>query len=260
MDIVCSMHSSVKRAIGLDALGRMSPPNILAARTRAFAHERLEEEVMDGRSTVILNLSGDAERVVFVTALHMADGDGQRFLAQVAKWDAQLGSPIRPIVELPGSAQQFRESPLDAAQRILKTQFQVDAVVEAHDLKRKVSYKESQVYKVRTKYVRAVVRVKVRWSLCLAGYRAQAIADEEEYLPTQRSFSIARPVVIGSDISDVLGEREVFVSRQPQKLIFYLWVNESEFTRLQEPENGNKISKWLHTLDLEEQELESELL
>merc|ERR1712136_131088 len=259
MDIVCSMHSSVKRAIGLDALGRMSPPNILAARTRAFAHERLEEEVMDGRSTVILNLSGDAERVVFVTALHMADGDGQRFLAQVAKWDAQLGSPIRPIVELPGSAQQFRESPLDTAQRILKTQFQVDALVEAHDVEREVSYKESQVYKVPTKYVRTVVRVKLREPLCLAGYLAQAIADEEECLPAQRS-SRARPGVIGSDISDVLGEREVFVSRQPEKLIFYLWVNESEFTRLQEPENGNKIRQWLHTLDLEEQELESELL
>ena len=77
---------------------------------------------------------------------------------------------------------------MDTAQRILKTQFQVDALVEAHDVEREVSYKESQVYKVPTKYVRTVVRVKLREPLCLAGYLAQAIADEEECLPAQQEL------------------------------------------------------------------------
>ena len=81
---------------------------------------------MDGRSTVILNPSGQAERVVFVTALHILEGDGQRFLAQIAKWDVHFGSAIRPIVELPGSAEQFKESPLDVAKRILRMKFQAD--------------------------------------------------------------------------------------------------------------------------------------
>ena len=152
MDFVCSMPISVRSAIGLNALAHMSAPNILAAKTWAFAHSQLKEEVMDGRSTVILNSSGQAERVVFVTALHITEGDGNRFLAQIAKWDAQFGAPIRAIVELPGSTQQFMEAPFDAARRILKTKFQVDdAVGKVHDLKREVSYKESQGYKVHTK-------------------------------------------------------------------------------------------------------------
>ena len=259
------MHGPVRSAIGLDALAHMSPHHILTAKTWAVAHEQLKEEVMDGRSTVILNPRGLAGLVVSVTALHI-EGKGQRFLAQIAKWDVQLGSAIRPIVALPVSAQQFREFPFDAARRILRTKFQADdTLVEAHDLEREVTYKESQGFKVHTKHVRAVFRVKFCEPLHLPGYRAQAItADAEECLPTQRSFSHVRPGVIGSGISDVLGEREVFVLKQPEKFIFYLWVSQSEFTRLQEPENGNTICTWLHTLNLDpptsDDVVESELL
>ena len=119
-------------------------------------------------------------------------------------------------------------------------------------MEREVWYKESQGYRVHTKYVRAVFRVTFGEPLRLPGYRAQAItATLSGNVFPLSGVSPRWPAVIGSGISDVLGDREVFVLRQPEKLIFYLWVNQSEFTRLQEPENGNAICKWLHTLNLD---------
>ena len=60
-------------------------------------------------------------------------------------------------MELPGSAQKAKEVPTETAQRILRTKFWADpSFALVTGMERSVIYKESPLYRVETKYLRAV--------------------------------------------------------------------------------------------------------
>ena len=156
----------MKTVIGLHVLDRC-----LSFGRRAFALDQLREEVIDGRSTVLSNTKRQAERVVAVTALRIDNGD--LFLAQLAKWDGCSGSPVRVVVELPGSAQKAKEVPTETAERILRTKFWADpSFALVTGMERSVTYKESPLYRVETKYLRAV-RLDLGYPLRIPAYRSK---------------------------------------------------------------------------------------
>lgn len=289
--IVCAMDSSIKTTIGLDAITSMNPPPVLTGGW-AFSKEQLKQEVMDGRSTVLLNTEGDPERVVSVTTLHVV-GEGGQFLAQLGKWDGHHGSPIRAVVELPGSAQQMNEFPHEAAQRILSRKFHADpALVQLISSHREVSYKESPLYKVQTKYIKTVFRVRLGGPLRIPGYRSlqssggnRESTESVRFSARKRNSKASEGALVGKrasmgvkftnaarstmdsifvekmTLSDILGQdfrqREVFAMKQHGKVIFYMWVVQDEFELLQEEQCEKLISKWLYRLDMDPSILEN---
>jgi len=281
-DVVSKMDSTLRTTIGLDALSVMNPPPVLAG--WASSKDELKQEVMDGRSTVLLNTEGDAERVVSVTALHI-DGEHNEFLVQLAKWDGQPDSPIRAVVELPGSAQEMNEFPHEAAQRVLRTHFFVDPdLVHLSSSSREVFCKESPRYKVQTKYLKTTFRVRLNAALTIPSYSAfgsvglerlesrrssrKRVSNASELSLVGKRSSVgvalsnaARSAMMHSlskaekpTLSQILGdtyyERKVYAVRQDGKVTFYSWLQQREFQQLKE-DSDKLICKWLSRLDMD---------
>lgn len=239
-DIIHSMPAAVKTVIGLHVLDRVTPPSLSFGR-RAFALDQLREEVIDGRSTVLFNTKRQAERVVAVTALRIDNGD--LFLAQLAKWDGCSGSPVRVVVELPGSAQKAKEVPTETAERILRTKFWADpSFALVTGMERSVTYKESPLYRVKTKYLRAVLRLNLGHPLRIPAYRSK-----DAFPSTATSLETSLSEFLDSDHR----VREVHAVKQDGKLIFYTWVSDNEFDRLRKVEAEALIVKWVHSLDMD---------
>lgn len=153
--------------------------------------EKLEAEVRDRRSVLIMTELGEVQRVVAVGVVDLRRGDA-RLLAIVGKWK---NSRVQASCVLPGSKMKEGELPEHVIQRLMATDLKAFAVVATvTGSEKRVEWKTSAQYGIKTKYIRYISKFELPdadTSSLMGGDTViidTALADDDGGLPV-RAFS-----------------------------------------------------------------------
>lgn len=255
-EVIHSMPSEYQMAIGLAALEKASHNDIfaLAKRARRFSavqrghdvhdvnqrFKDLKVEVLTGKSTVLINETGDLERVVSLVAFNIKRWDGKVF-AQLGKVE---NGTLSGSCQLPGSKQRSGEVCADAVYRILKTKLSLLGLddIELINLQQKVEIKESGKFKVRTKYTKTECQVMltrpVQAPICRTGARlwgkSQSSPPDFDWLETIEAYCVF----------DTTGGKTVQ---------FFAWLTQDQFNALSVA-GETPILQWLSSLQTVEED------
>jgi len=283
-DIVATMNSQIQHAIGLDALLHTSRSRFSPFSTQSEAHQKLKDEVLEGRSVVVLNKEGDPERVVSVTALKLQGPSG--IFMQLGKQDGVCGA-ISAKVILPGTKQQKCEMPIQAAMRVLREELSaLQDIVEITSTERMIERKESTRVQLSTKYIRTEVHMHLTKAISTPARTASwpfyktssQPATRSGSLPLERRISERRPSGRISErrrasesLAELVADREVFVfplypdsegeaSQEPGasqsaasqsyaakqgRTQFFAWLTQEEIDTFKMPESEAVLRHWL---------------
>mmetsp|Transcript_25925 Transcript_25925/g.74718 ORF Transcript_25925/g.74718 Transcript_25925/m.74718 type:complete len:950 (+) Transcript_25925:36-2885(+) len=268
-DIVLSMHSEVQRVISLSAVSRLIASSRASSVNRgSFAtstrrasmseakHCELREEILAGKSIVVVNRKGLPERIVSVVVAHIGNDDG-RLLVQVGKYERGVSTPT---CELPGLKRESDELINDAWMRLRGTKLSALAdVLQVQRNELVTATKSSKQHRVQTKYLRHI------FYCCLSGdfdapFCTALSPFDSERPPSWRgtgtwSLSLAAvgsrlppaPHVVRRELGD-FACREVYFLQYGAKGAFYAWLSSREFDYLSSPAGERVSSLWLRSL------------
>ena len=158
--IVLAMPANLQKLIGQVALehGKTGILQFVGTSKARQAMARMEEEVEDGSSVVILSLAGEVERVMSVAVLHLmrdgSDADGEFVLVLLAEWQE---SQAAPAVQLPATKRLQGESAEKALERLLTTDLApLGESLEMRGDEREIYEEYSSRMQVRTVYRRRI--------------------------------------------------------------------------------------------------------
>mmetsp|Transcript_56370 Transcript_56370/g.132168 ORF Transcript_56370/g.132168 Transcript_56370/m.132168 type:complete len:1057 (+) Transcript_56370:78-3248(+) len=235
-DLVISMDMENQITIGLNALADFHMEVKRWRGNRAGLVE-LRTEVEAGKSVVLVNGSGEVQRVVSVVALKLCDEQDNIFV--------QLGKLEKGKVvfsgQLPGSKQQRGELTAEAVQRILDSRLApLTSCVEFAETSRSREQKESKNYGVRTKYLRTVCRLKLTQAFSIPFVNTETLEPPrptpEHHVPTSSMpvFGNFRPDATKHYSTDStarlsLASRFIYLIEESETTCFYAWLSEEEF-------------------------------
>jgi len=248
-DIVTAMEKELQIEIGTDAMKRFA-----RKLWDSPASQKLKEEVLKGKSTVMISASGEIHRVVLVVAVRVENSFGQ-ILTQVGVYDKEKQAIVKEV-QLPGQKQERSQDAVESAVQCLKQKTGTLADhVEIVSTAREVEYKQSKEYGVRTKYIRTVCRAVVKKSFDLgqwqqdnnlSAFRTVTFANSVSPIasPSLRSVgaggndfirAVQHPIRLPGDAdatnTSFAGEDmswDVYVHMGSSKVFFYSWINEDE--------------------------------
>ncbi|CAK0822917.1 unnamed protein product [Prorocentrum cordatum] len=259
-DIVFSMGEWAQVIIGTDAVRQTFHSRHQHLRSKASTLSALTAEIREGRSTVMLNASGEMERIVSLAALEIHN-DRLQLLVELGKSDT--GS-MEPSGKLPGGKQQRGELVRETVDRLLDTKLApICPQLEVGHLKRDLQWKPSQEYGVRTKYIRHVVSLSFSGELEAGGavnvircdptrrnsYCSANAAESPlpNISPTTNPAARAR---ISSALAHSLQQRDVFhIVGKQGKAGFYAWLASSEFEAISSLSGERFLTQWVSALN-----------
>lgn len=230
-DIVVSMTADIQVRIGLHALehatSQVEAWSWDRGRSVRKKVEKLRGEILQGKSTVMMNAQGQPERVVSVVALHVERKDGY-VLVQLGRVRLE-GSEAEPCCQLPGVKQEQGETCAEALRRILATKLApLAGTLEQLRIEREVEWKLSREYGIQTKYLRTVCWSRPKDELAVRG----VVWEDAPGLPGSPRKS----------------RREVLVLRDRGFKVFYCWLAPCEFSRLSRGSQDAELVEWLAAL------------
>jgi len=266
-DIVMSMNSELQCAIGLDALMHVTWTHIWGLRHLPFPVDQLKEEVLEGRSIVVLDSRGEPERAVSVTALRIKHEDGVRMFVQLGTKD---GSQIVARCELPGAKQEKEELPMQAVHRIIREKLNpMKGLLEIVGSELKTDQKESRRFRMRTKYLRTEVSMNLKKELDsshLHRLNSRRLSLEMSPRSFGHTLSLSSPSRSSSDnIMSSLVLHEVYAFKaeedaaqcrpinsnfefRPPATHFFAWLTDEDCERLCRPEAETMLEAVLRSL------------
>lgn len=242
-DIVTLMNPDLQCTIGLDALMHISVTHMWGLRHAPYA-DRLKEEILEGRSVVVLDGRGEPERAVSVTALRIKHDDGVSVLMQLGKL---VGSQLVTKCVLPGTKQERHERPTDAADRIVREKLyplKDDLKIVSSDLN--VENQVSGKFRIPTKYFRTEVCMKFIGGAfskigCTSGISWPGFSDILSALSSREVYAFAAKEdydcrALDSDIHAV-----------SSATYFFAWLLDEERELLSWSENEAALHAWIST-------------
>merc|ERR1712136_447155 len=167
--VVTSLSPGLQVAACLNALERAAKgtqPSLWQPRRFGNGisnYVQLQEEVRQGRCTIVLNDNGEAERLVSVLAIRIRDEESGNVLVELGRLVDQV---IRPICKLPGTKLERGETAEQAVEKLLHTSLAPLAkmvMLETMDFDHTPQTWCSPRYNIRTRYLRTV------YNACLYG-------------------------------------------------------------------------------------------
>jgi len=161
-EIVLGMEPREQKFVGSKALEKMEGQHhfMWTGLSPQSAHE-LEREVLSGKSVLVENSDGQAERVVALTVLRVRRDDGQ-ILVVLAKRRLEGAEGFQPDGQLPGVKQEGGELPSQAVRRMLLGQMRPYAKeLRIHSFKLENLKELSARFNITTKYIRAIFSAKL---------------------------------------------------------------------------------------------------
>jgi hypothetical protein len=163
-EIVLGMPANLQVVIGLDAIQQLRIDKKIGRFImegpggRGVILDKLQQEVLSGRSTLLISAAGEVERVASVIAFRLENEYGE-VLAQIAKYeDGQMAAAC----QLPGGKQERGELPVDTMHRLLQTKLEpLKDLVYIVGTSQEVTAKASKDFNIRTKYMRTIGYSKV---------------------------------------------------------------------------------------------------
>jgi len=225
-EIVCSMDVEMRSFIGMVSFE-------MYQQTTWFwdnkSVEQLKEEVLTGRCTLLVSNVGKVFRVVAVTALRITNAEGH-ILVQVGRWEH--GRAV-PKVALPGTKQRTGETPAQAAKRIVDTDLKaiIGNGMEWGLAETNLEWRESEQYRLRTKYIRTVHDAKL------------------EVVPAPVSLARVNNVCGALEGAALPCEVSIFEAVTPSGVGLYAWLPPSGFSSVQSPAGSNLLATCLARLN-----------
>jgi len=149
-DLVYSMSQQVQVQIGLTALA------LASSHATRSGIEKLKDEVRAGKSVVILNAHGHAERVVSLVILNLIDSEG-RVLYQIGDVASGVMSPKGPI--LPAVKRLRSELVADALKRLSEDKLHFDGDFAVDKVEDVIEEKQSKLG-VHSRYLRKICHAR----------------------------------------------------------------------------------------------------
>ncbi|CAE8692011.1 unnamed protein product, partial [Polarella glacialis] len=211
----------------------------------------LEQEVGEGRCTLIANNEAVVERTVAVAALKVVNCRGF-FLTQLGTWDSKAG--LKAGCKLPGTKQNGGETPMEALKRVISKELQpledrIDLSSASARLETAISHSEK--YNLQSKYLRTVYT---------AQFAEAGETDMDDVGATFSAFEIRirprRRKVFGLLVDASLGqhsELEVFGLLDKKQLLLFAWLEEKDLEYFRDtPEGQQDLKSKLGGLQLDE--------
>eukprot|EP00403_Amphidinium_massartii_P007630 CAMPEP_0178384750 /NCGR_PEP_ID=MMETSP0689_2-20121128/7676_1 /TAXON_ID=160604 /ORGANISM="Amphidinium massartii, Strain CS-259" /LENGTH=736 /DNA_ID=CAMNT_0020005007 /DNA_START=244 /DNA_END=2454 /DNA_ORIENTATION=+ len=156
--MICNLPKEVHVILGMAALQQIEGSHQRAMLDRTGNLKRLEAEIREGRSLLLLDHDGNLHRRVALTMMQLSkedDEDGSlAFLTQVAAYDYETES-WKPDLRMPGVKQQTGESHHEAFQRLLRSNFgECNWKFVPAEWYRDIENQDSQQYGVYTQYIK----------------------------------------------------------------------------------------------------------
>jgi len=158
-ELIGSMSQDMQIKVGVAAVDvaqdqhahRSWRPVLSHASTKGL--DRLKEEIVKGKSTVLLNNKGELERFTMLVALKIQREDG-KILVHLLKAESNQGES-KPCCQLPGAKRTQGECISDAANKVLRQKLPLLQGNPVHIQDRTTDEeKESKDYGVKTKYIK----------------------------------------------------------------------------------------------------------
>lgn len=273
-ELVVSMPFEVVRSISIQAVdhifseadGRESAFFGLsfAARWQMEAkHQKLKEEVQQGKCAVVLDAEGRAVRITSVVLIRVVDEEGHCFW-QLGKME---GAKVLAKAEMPGGKRLRGESSMDAVERLFAGQLRALAGCVWERMEHNVTEETSREYGVHTKYLRTICHGTLESApaapCCTLGQSVSAGGSAPTPQRTSRNQSILKQTfsVASAEVESLQQaflDRQVYVFRHAAtgvaRLYALLSAQEIEFfgTRLGE----QVLRSWLMELQLPQESVQ----
>jgi len=260
-DIVMAMDVNVRKIIGMfameNAVSRAWP---MGAASKIQALENLKQEVLSGKSTVMLNAMNEVQRVVSVVALEIEREDQSVFVELGKKGKDKTTARCT----LPGTKADMGEMAFETYKRFLETKLTPFAdSLQIEKTERAVECKHSKEYGVRTRYLRTVYSCRfqgqldapsrtVEWILSPA---VQAggnfkISEKSSMHSATNSKRISHlPTARKETTMDVFFFNDHDTANDTLKVTFYAWLSKEEYHFLSSQAGEHLLSEWMPTLE-----------
>jgi len=211
-EMVVALPQDIRTAIGLHVLENRGEG------------DKLQNEVLQGTSSLVPTENGGAQRVVLVAVFHIQRDDG-RVLVQLGFREAQ---GMVPLCVLPGAKYRPDDGVDVAAQRVLRTKLGfLHGDVDVYQSRKKSDEYTSRRHGVHTKYVRTIFFARMR----LPGtplWRIAHRAHSSFFSNVSQVFYGARPR------SYDVHQWDVFAHEDPMRTTVYGWLTPDEFKLFEE--------------------------
>jgi len=235
-DLMVSMDPEVQVTIGLSALGQQGDVRGLAS---------LQDEVLKGKSCVLMNAQGEIERLAFVVVLQMTSCHG-KVLAELGKVE---GGVATAGCQLPGLKQEVGEMMHHTLVRLL-ARFQLQSEhVELTSIERQVKWKNSKESGVRTKYIRSIHHVTLLQEIPIPTLTLTSSSERSADTQVYRFFSSG-----SSPTSVDLPVGPVYSIPNGERNMVYTWLDLEDFEHLRRPAAERALTRWLRPLGRDELE------
>jgi len=250
------MNQETQLIIGLDALEHVirTHGGLYGLSTgTAKGIENLRDEVECGSSTLLLNMTGEPERVTSFVALQLEDDHGNIFV-QIGKFE---DAEVVPACHLPGGKVERGEIPRDAVQRLLETELlPLKGSVRILRTNQEIVTKESKGSCVRTKYVRTtcfsemsdpLVAMKIGFAKPQTPQQLASSPHCRRRAQSREASNVA--VEVPSPKFTDIFENDVYVFGSPEKASFFTWVPTTFYETLGSPSCEAILQDWLSGLE-----------
>jgi len=225
-------------------------------------YENLLEEFLLGLCKLQRNMYGAVERIVSVTALNFVNSD-DLLLVQVGFWRE---GKIVPSCMLPAAKQQAHETPEDALQRILRTEYKaLDGIVKVVNQQTQTHWRDSPSYGVRTRYTRTLIHGRIDGnadsiSLPVAMKKTRSrftiVHDHNDLQQSlagmisanaRRASTFRGPLVTKAMTQSTLAARtrvydhDVYLTWHNEDIVLSAWLQFEEFDFLRSPEGERQL-------------------
>jgi len=286
-DIVLSMEAEVKMTISLQAsqlLDLLTTPAASGARVNWVAakrpQEKLREDILSGRSIVVLNERGKPERITSKVSVHFACEDEEDYIfAQIAKW---RNGTIVSSCRYPSMKREGNEQTNDTIRRLLTTKLKPLAGAA------RLQYQQQKVTtKVKddgmeTKYFRTICHMTLPPSVKAPCCSVQQPFDTPDELASGTSLFGGPAVIAGAycpepaspgmaretssprrktrsvnEVPQKYKERMVYFFRDGSAGAWYVWLARQEFDHFESPAGQEDLRLWVSALGPPPMEQES---
>lgn len=215
-------------------------------------YENLLEEFMLGLCKLQRNVYGNVERIVNVTAFNVQTSDNLS-LVQVGFWRE---GKLTPSCMLPATKQEANETPEDALQRILRTEYKpLDGLLKVVNQNTQTHWHHSPSYGVRTKYTRTLIHaridgdahaIKLPKALKITRTRVTPTHDDQDLeLPgiQHRPASVGRKSISqhASCPRGKVYDHQLYLTWRSNDIKLSAWLQAEEFEYLRSPEGERQL-------------------
>mmetsp|Transcript_23172 Transcript_23172/g.51170 ORF Transcript_23172/g.51170 Transcript_23172/m.51170 type:complete len:1068 (+) Transcript_23172:69-3272(+) len=217
--------------------------------------EKLQKEIKEGQSVVLLDKDGKLQRQALLTLLELDRGG--EVLAEIAQFEPDSSEPWHPKAQLPGLKMKFGEGTKDTLKRILQTRLESlqGSLGNGHEIRKTKMKSSSTKYGIGTTYHKSIVHANCEHELeeHLSNWAVDVDLNLEFAPRSSVDVSkIIQPLGSGramraEDISRRLAEiREVYLLRGSTHTGIYAFIEPAFLDALNQHEDI--LTKWVRVL------------